>query len=351
MSEGSVYRRQDGRYCGKYKDATGRWKYIYRPTKIAAKQALREALKDRDDGIIPASKMTVGALLDQWLEITSNDVSRRTFINRECLIRNHIKFHPIGSKKITKITPDDIRCYYKDRLDSGLFPSTVKRTHDILNKAFKLAVSYGYIRQNPLNQVKPPRASSKEVDVLTPEQVKHLLDTVKGDRFELAIVLGATSALRVGEILALHHESIDLDKGTLTVKHTLWRGKLYPPKTDKSYRTIKLPRIALEAIARHRARYGNKGYLFTTRNGNPIATSYLHKRWKQALCKAGLDEGLHFHHLRHGAASLMLSQNVPIPVVANYLGHSNINTLTRIYSHMIDGMGAMASAGIDKSLD
>ena len=70
MSEGSAYQRQDGRWCGKYKDAKGTWKYIYRKTKSEAKQALREALKNRDDGIIPPSRMTVNTLLDLWLEDT-----------------------------------------------------------------------------------------------------------------------------------------------------------------------------------------------------------------------------------------------------------------------------------------
>ncbi|MDQ4003574.1 MAG: site-specific integrase, partial [Actinomycetota bacterium] len=288
-TEGSVFKRKDGRWCAKYRNAEGRWTYLYRKTKTEAKQALREVLKDRDEGIVPANKMTIGMLVEQWLDATSHDVSNRTYINRECLVRNHIKAHPIGSKKIMRITPDDIRRYFKDRLDFGLFPTSVKRTHDILNKAFKLAVSSGYIRRNPLNQVKPPRARAREVEVLTPAQVKHLLETVKGDRFELAIVLGATSALRVGEILSLRHESIDINKGTLTVKHTLWRGKLYLPKTDKSHRTIKLPKIALESIARHRERYGSEGFLFTTRNGNPVSTSYLHTQWKEALRRAGLD--------------------------------------------------------------
>jgi integrase len=190
----------------------------------------------------------------------------------------------------------------------------------MLNKAFKLAVSSGYIRQNPLSQVRPPKASSRDVDVLTPEQVKHLLKTVKNDRFELAIVLGVTCGLRAGEILSLRYENISLAKGTLTVKHTLWRGKLYPPKTDKSRRTIKVPKIVLGAIMRHRDKNGSEGFLFQTRSGKPVATSYLHTQWKQALHKAGLDQSLHFHDLRHVTASLMLNQNVPVSIVSRYLG-------------------------------
>jgi hypothetical protein len=75
MSEGSVFLRADGKWCAKYKDATGKWRYLYRKTKAEAKKALRQALKDRDEGIIPPSKMTVGALLDEWIADIQNDVS------------------------------------------------------------------------------------------------------------------------------------------------------------------------------------------------------------------------------------------------------------------------------------
>jgi hypothetical protein len=64
-AEGSVYQRQsDGRWVAQYKDAKGKIRYLYRKTKGEARKALRQALKDRDEGIIPPSKMTVGLYLD-----------------------------------------------------------------------------------------------------------------------------------------------------------------------------------------------------------------------------------------------------------------------------------------------
>jgi hypothetical protein len=59
--EGSVYQRKDGRWCAQYKDAKDKTRYIYRRTKAEAKKALREALRDRGDNIIPPSKILEGA--------------------------------------------------------------------------------------------------------------------------------------------------------------------------------------------------------------------------------------------------------------------------------------------------
>ena len=65
-TEGSVYQRKDGRWCAQYRDAKVKTRYIYRKTKAEAKQALREALTDREEGILPPSKITVGIYLDGW---------------------------------------------------------------------------------------------------------------------------------------------------------------------------------------------------------------------------------------------------------------------------------------------
>jgi hypothetical protein len=57
MSEGAVFQRSDGRWCAKYKDARGSRRYLYRKSKGEARKALRAALKDRDEGVIPPSKV------------------------------------------------------------------------------------------------------------------------------------------------------------------------------------------------------------------------------------------------------------------------------------------------------
>jgi integrase len=68
------------------------------------------------------------------------------------------------------------------------------------------------------------------------------------------------------------------------------------------------------------------------------------------LRKAGLPETPRYHDLRHGAASLLLSQNVPVPVVSNYLGHADPSITLRVYAHMIDGMDEIAATVMDDML-
>ncbi len=102
-TEGSVYQRQgDGRWVAQYRDARGKVRYIYRKSKNEAKQALREALTDRDSGIVPPSKMTVGMYLGEWFEDRRNTISPSTWRNQESIIRCHVQPH-IGSQKLCKL--------------------------------------------------------------------------------------------------------------------------------------------------------------------------------------------------------------------------------------------------------
>lgn len=352
MSEGSVFRRADGRWCAKYEDATGKWRYLYRKNKAEAKKALRQALKDRDDGIIPPSKITVGALLDEWMEDTKGSVGHRTWLHRDGFVRLHIKPR-IGATKLAQLDPDDVRRLYKRKLAEGMASSSVKRIHIILNQAMRHAVRCKYIGTNPLDGVKAPTVKTRPMDVLTPEQVNRLLDTAYGDRFECAILLGALVGFRVGEILSLRYEDLDLVEGTVSVRRTLWRSKTYSPKTDASEATIKIPALALEGLRRHAASNDNpkEGWLFPTKNGKPVGAPHFHTwGWKRMLRKAGLPESITFHQLRHGTASLLLSQGVPLPIVSKYLRHANPGITATIYAHIIDGTGGIAADGMDQVL-
>jgi integrase len=112
LSEGSVFVRTDGRACAKYTNARGQTRYLYAKTKPEVRRKLRQALRDRNEGIIPPSKMTVGVLLDEWLEDIRDDVSRRTWMTREGFVRNHIK-PAIGTTKLAKLTADDAYRLYR----------------------------------------------------------------------------------------------------------------------------------------------------------------------------------------------------------------------------------------------
>ncbi len=202
--------------------------------------------------------------------------------------------------------------------------------------------------------MKPPKhkQDQKEKEVLSPDELRRLLDAVKGDRFEAAFYLLAQVGLRIGECLALGFDSLDLEAGTITINRTLHNGECTAPKTTSSRRTLTLPQMALQALVRLcEVNSDHTGYLFATGNGKPVDVSNFYKwTWKPALRKAGLPETLTPHQLRHGTASLLLNQSIPVPVVSRYLGHANPGVTMKIYAHVIDGTSGMAAHGMDAAL-
>src|SRR5215211_1178357 len=170
-AEGSVYHRKDGRWVAQYQDAKDKVRYIYRKTKADAKKALREALQDRDEGFVPANKLTVGLYLEEWMEERRNTVSHRTWRVQESMLRNRVKRH-IGNCRLCRLSAKDVRQMYRGLLADGLTPSTIGHVHTVLKQAMRDAVRSRYIRTNPLDEVKPPKQDRKEMDVLTADEVR-----------------------------------------------------------------------------------------------------------------------------------------------------------------------------------
>jgi integrase len=153
------------------------------------------------------------------------------------------------------LTPAHLRGLYREKLDAGLSPRTVKYVHVTLHKALKQAVMDGLIPRNATDAVKPPQVRREEMHPLAPEQVKLLLEAARGDRLEALYVLAITTGLRQGELLGLKWEDVDLEDGTLQVRRTLATTKggpqLTSPKTKGSRRTVRLTQWTVYALRSH----------------------------------------------------------------------------------------------------
>jgi len=131
-SEGSVFQRADGKWCAKWKDAQGKWRYLYASTKTEVRRKLRQALKDRDESISP-NKMAVGTFLEPWLEDMLDVISKRTWVEHESIVWLHLN-PTIRTKKLSLLAPDDIRGLYRSKVRFGSKPSRVRRIHVTLRR-------------------------------------------------------------------------------------------------------------------------------------------------------------------------------------------------------------------------
>jgi integrase len=139
--------------------------------------------------------------------------------------------------------------------EAGLAPSTVRTVYTVLRAALDVAVRDGLLRRNPAAVVRRPTVDRRGAAYLTVDEAQHLLEAIRGDRLDPLFRLMLATGLRRGEALGLHWADVNLDAGRLRVRWTLTRTskglQLGEPKTDKSRRTVPLPRSTVLAAGTH----------------------------------------------------------------------------------------------------
>jgi integrase len=226
------------------------------------------------------------------------------------------------------------------------------------------AYKWNLVARTVAKLVDPPRSKHTEIKPWTSDQARAFLDTVKGHRLEAFYSVALALGLRRGEALALRWEDVDLDKGTLIVRGALQRvgGKLQlmETKTDRSRRTIRLPKIAVAALKAHRVRqleerllagtrWRETEMIFTSTIGTLLEPRNINRQFEGLVEKAGLPH-IRFHDLRHTCATLLLVQGVPPRVVMDLLGHSKIGVTMDTYSHVLPELQSEAADRMDELL-
>ena len=345
--EGSIYRRKDGRWVGQY-EVNGKRRYVSGTTRAEVAKNLTKAIAERDAGLVfDAEGLTVGEYLARWLDTVRDTVKGDTWAGHEINVRVHLS-PALGSTKLVKLNPFQVQSFYRRKLDDGQSPASVLKIHGTLAKAMKAAVRWRLLPLNPCDGVTPPRPSKANVEALEVQEVKDLLRAAEGtDLYPLWVTL-ATTAVRIGEALALRWDDVGLDARTLRVSGTLGRDGVSAPKTATSRRTVKLPLLTVQALRRH-PRRGE--HVICTGKGTPINVCNLRNRvWKRLLVKAGLPTDTHIHALRHSAITLLLSRGIPVKVVSEMAGHADVSITIAVYQSVLPHMQDSAADAMDEVL-
>ncbi len=367
--EGTITRRKDGRWEGRYyvptENGTKR-KMIYGKTQAEVRDKLTKALSNRIDGMVyDDENIAVGEYLDAWLKGSVCGTVRRSTYDRDSfLVNNHIK--PIlGGMKLKKLNSAHVQSFYRDRLDAGLSASTVHKIHDILRRGLAQAVKWHLLPRNVADVVKPPRPVPTEMVALSADDTRRLLEAAGEYRLEALYILAIHTGMRQGEMLALRWQDVDMENAVVSVRRTLTRngGKVAfgEPKTKKSRRSIRLTPQAVEALRSHLERqlrdmeilgdrYQDQGLVFTTDTGGPINPSNLRQRSFAALLKRAGLRHMRFHDLRHTCATLLLSRGVHPKFVQELLGHATIAITLDTYSHVMPSMGDATAKAMEDAL-
>jgi integrase len=309
-------------------------------SEMTVKQARKNAetkLRPLNAGhVVPYSTLTLQEFVDQFFVPLAFPILKLSTRKR---YRSTLDLHllpALGKYRLCDVRTVEVQRFVLQKFDNGLGWETCNHLRNLLSKLFVNAQKWGHVvGTNPAAGVElPEKRPVKEKRVLMPEQVTRLLGVLR-EPIRTMVLLAVLTGLRVGEILALRWQDVDLQGAELRVVQAVYRGCMGSPKTKGSRRTIPLPQAATRALkdlAKRTEGLTPEGLMFTSRKNTVLSdTNLLLRELKPAGRLIGVP-WVSWHTFRRTHATLLQLAGGSAKDAQAQLGHSQITTTLGIYT-------------------
>lgn len=328
----------------------------------------QEFWEEQERGGRPPADIPVYDYLVSYLKRVEPELQKNTIVSYRSMTNGKIRryFQRRPQLTVGNLKPQDIQDFYQSLFADGVVANTVIHYHALLRRAFQQAFKEERIDANPFDRVGRPKKNKFHGENYTQEELLTLLHLARGDVIYPAILLAGAMGLRRSEALGVRWSRIDWEKRTVLLDTKIveyrenGKKKVEPVeemKNKSSRRTLPLPDPVVEMLQvqkEHREVYRKMfqgsynaqylDYVCVNQLGELLRPSYVTDHFRELLGKYGLRH-IRFHDLRHTFASLLISKDVPLINVSNYLGHSDLSTTANIYAHL-DKASKQASADV-----
>jgi integrase len=196
-----------------------------------------------------------------------------------------------------------------------------------LKAALTKAVTWDYLTTNPLKQIKAPKVVKSIPVFISEAELIEILNHTQNPLMKNIFTFAFYTGMRIGEILNMQWDWIDFKQNVIITKNS--NG--YTTKSKKE-RIIPIHSKVKKVLDQQSLKKNNR-YVFSKSSFQNLNANHVSKQFKKALRAAKLNDGIHFHSLRHSFASNLVQRGVNLYVVKELLGHEDIKT-TQIYSHI-----------------
>lgn len=368
--------RADGYYVYRWTGQDGKRRSVTAGTLEDLRRKEEEIQKDISDGIrMDARTVTVNDLFQLWKQL-KRGIKDNTLQNY-CYMYTQFVAEDIGTMPVGKLKRSDVKRFYnKMAEDRGLKIATIDNIHSVLHQVLQMAVEDSYVRTNVsdnlLKELKQTyHAKEKRKEALTMPEQELFLDFLASEKtpyhhwYPIFTVMVGTG-MRVGEICALRWEDIDLEKGVISVNHTLvyydhrdGNGcyyNIHTPKTRAGQRKIPMTDEVKEAFLAEKAYQeynhlhckvvvdGFTNFIFINRFGGVQRQGTLNKALRRIIrdCNEmqlakGLGEPMLLpnfscHTLRHTFTTRLVEAGVNIKVIQELCGHARSDVTLDVYT-------------------
>jgi integrase len=335
-------------------------------TKAEVRAKLRELHQEVETGLRLSRSYTVNDALDDWLAHGLDDVSARTVKLYRDTIAPALR-EQLGTVVLRNLTARDVQNALI-ALASRMSTRTVQISRNVLVRAIRHAERDGLAVRNVAALVKLPKGQGgRPSKSLTLEQATALIKAAKDTRLEAYIILSLLTGLRTEEVRALRWDHVMMwvddpaewqpvtiagfDRaraGDDRFAINVWRAQRHggDTKTERSRRTLALPRRSVEALREHRkaqakdrlkagALWQDCGLVFCSTIGTPLDDHNVRRQFRKITEAAGLGTTWVPRELRHTFVSLLSAHGVPVEAIALLAGHNQTATTELVYRHQI----------------
>ena len=212
----------------------------------------------------------------------------------------------------------------------------------VLNAAFTYACDMELLSANPCDRIRRVPGPPSRVEAFTREEQRRLEEAiaVSEDRRLFGIRLCLYTGLRIGELLGLEWQDVDMEKGILHIQKTVYREKnaegewqlfVDRPKTAASERMVPLPGYLAEDLRIYRIGARSE-FVIENKKAERMSIRSYQYLFERLTEKAGVRK-LNFHALRHTFATRALECGMDIKTLSELMGHKNATITLNRYAH------------------
>lgn len=279
--------------------------------------------------------MEADAALQRFLEHLANERrysphTRNAYRRDLAVLRDYCRRNRI--RDWSRLSSAHVRAFAAERHRGGLSGRSVQRILSSVRSFYRYLLREGAVEANPALAVPAPKVPRRLPQTLDADQLARLLEIPPSDplaiRDRALMELLYSSGLRLAELVALDRGDIDLDDATVRVTGKGAKTRIVPVGRQA--------RAALRAWLEVRGRIARPAAgdaLFLGRAGRRLGGRAVQQRLLVRARRAGLDDRVHPHRLRHSFASHLLESSGDLRAVQELLGHADIRT-TQIYTHV-----------------
>lgn len=221
--------------------------------------------------------------------------------------------------------------------NTTLSANRINKIMDPLRRVFEEAADR-YDFTTPYVRIKPLKVPKSDVQPLTLQEVKLIVDSVRPD-FRNYYIVRFFTGMRTGEIDGLKWKYVDFERRQILIRETIVYGEDDYTKTDASQRDIAMSQPVYEALMNQYKATGTMSeYVFCNLQGMPIEHNNVTKRvWYPLLASLGLERRRPYQ-TRHTAATLWLAAGEAPEWIARQMGHANTEMLFKVYSRFVPNL-------------